>query len=598
VTSSTVDVLPGAGTVCRQGEVSMWVGSDVGGDLAARLIGIVTADARMSGADVLDDLRRALAEIPPGAIGSVAAVAVSATGTTAVVHGAAVVQNGRGEARSGALTTQVLHVDLPGDGLVGVWGAASPPSAESGAPGFDLQAGTVRGGGVVIRTIAVPGLAEPPVPPPAVGAVPGAALASPGAEVSAPVDTTPASPPAGAPESQAEEPVSAESPAPPASPLLPAEPTPAEVTPVEATPIVAPAGPARAGDTPAAGPVEPSIIADAEPAAAGAVPVGARLAPDGAAGTPPATPAGVPAAPAAPAAEPDVPPAPPSGPGRAVSPAPVAPPAAAPEPGPPPDPAARRWEPLLPPLAEPGPASGPAAWEPPGPGQEPTPDAWGPPGTPGRFHPGANGSPEAAPLHGPPSPPAQRQGGLRLLDLGAPPVEERPPLSIVRDVVGEPPPVDEPRSVREVVQGIRCVNGHFNHQGMLYCRACGIGMVQQSAVLVEDERPSLGVIVMGDGSTFSLDDEYLLGRERSSDAGTRSIVVNDRRVSRRHAKLSLAGWDVQVTDLGSSNGTYVKNPGWAEWVRAMPHQPVTIEPGGQIGIGGQVLVYESSARRT
>lgn len=464
MTTSTVDVLSGAGTVCRHGDVNLWVGDDVPEDLAGRLIDAVAAASALVGTDVLGDLRLLLAEVPPGAVGSLAAVAVSTTGITAVLHGAVVVQNGRGEAHSGVLTSQVLHVDVAADGLVGVWGAAGPPPVSTEPSRFDLQAGTVRGGGMIIRTPDLPSLGEPPVP-------------------SIPV-----------------------------------------------------AVPAVAADGAAAG---AAVAADAGVAGAGAGVAAAGAGVAGAAG----------------AVDDDPTPSP----GRAV----VAPAAVA--------------EPVV---AEPIPAPAP----PPQPPAQP------------RFHPGANGTPEAGPPVRRQAPPAARRSGLQLLDLQAPPVE-RPALSIARDVV-EPPPVDEPRSVREVVQGIRCINGHFNHQGMLYCRACGIGMVQQSAVLVEGERPSLGVIVMGDGSTFNLDDEYVLGREPSREAGVRSIVVDDRRVSRRHALLSLNGWDVQVTDLGSSNGTYLKNPGWAEWVRATPHQSVTIEPGGQIGLGGQVLVYESSVRRS
>jgi hypothetical protein len=513
--TSSVDVLTGPGTVCRQGEVSLWIGEDVPPDLAGRVLDAVRDVAARAGSDVLNTVKALLTEVPPGSIGSLAVVAVSPGGITAVLHGSAVVQNGRGEAHSGALTSELLDVDVAPDGVIGLWGSARPTATGPGAVRYDLQAGTVRGGGVVIRT------ADGPAGGSAAGAAPG--FAAPAAGVAEPDRLAPPAPlpdPPGPP--VAEPPAAAGAPsfepprfeAPPPLPDPPVAATPADGTPAVSTP-------ASAGGDATPTPADPDRPG---PAAM------------------------------APSDELDVPAA--------------APPALTPPPS------ARS--------AEPGP---------PGEIEVPTPH-------PGALRPGPNGAPLPVPPVAPPVPePPRASGGLRLLDLNAPPATPRGPLSLVRDVVGEPPPVDEPKSIREVVHGVRCVNGHFNHQGMLYCRACGIGMVQQSAVLVEGERPSLGVIVMADGSTFSLDDEYLLGREASRDAGVRSIVVDDRRVSRRHALLSLKGWDVIVTDLGSSNGTYVKNPGWPEWVRATPHQPVTLDPGGQIGIGGQVLVYESSARR-
>jgi len=45
---------------------------------------------------------------------------------------------------------------------------------------------------------------------------------------------------------------------------------------------------------------------------------------------------------------------------------------------------------------------------------------------------------------------------------------------------------------------------------------------------------------------------YLIGRSQGCD-----ILIGDRSVSRRHARLTLTGADVQLFDLGSVNGTFV-----------------------------------------
>ena len=41
-----------------------------------------------------------------------------------------------------------------------------------------------------------------------------------------------------------------------------------------------------------------------------------------------------------------------------------------------------------------------------------------------------------------------------------------------------------------------------------------------------------------------------------------------------------------ITDLGSANGTFVLNPGDSQWTRLVTNQPVRLEPGGRIAIGG------------
>ncbi|MHB8506714.1 MAG: FHA domain-containing protein, partial [Acidimicrobiales bacterium] len=146
------------------------------------------------------------------------------------------------------------------------------------------------------------------------------------------------------------------------------------------------------------------------------------------------------------------------------------------------------------------------------------------------------------------------------------------------------------------VSGAKCANSHFNHRDAEDCRLCGVGMAQAGKVTVMDERPPLGVLVMPDGTTFTLDGDYVIGRRPLGD-GNRWIIVDDKRVSRRHAAILLRDWDVVIEDLGSSNGTQVKNPGADDWVRVAPGSPVVLENGGQLSVGSAVIVYDSTLRR-
>ena len=64
-------------------------------------------------------------------------------------------------------------------------------------------------------------------------------------------------------------------------------------------------------------------------------------------------------------------------------------------------------------------------------------------------------------------------------------------------------------------------------------------------------------------------------------------------MSRAHVQIKLDGWQVQVVDLGSANGTGVLGPGDTAWQRAPSETPVAIRPGTQVGFGQRQLRYES-----
>lgn len=71
--------------------------------------------------------------------------------------------------------------------------------------------------------------------------------------------------------------------------------------------------------------------------------------------------------------------------------------------------------------------------------------------------------------------------------------------------------------------------------------------------------------------------ENQLGREAGD-----VVFPGDRYVSARHAKIEVRDSEVTITDLGSSNGTFVKAIG-----------PVTLKPGDQVLIGAQLFRVET-----
>ncbi|MCW6006795.1 FHA domain-containing protein [Micromonospora sp. CPCC 205371] len=164
---------------------------------------------------------------------------------------------------------------------------------------------------------------------------------------------------------------------------------------------------------------------------------------------------------------------------------------------------------------------------------------------------------------------------------------------------GEAPTVryDGPSVV--LVEGVHCANGHFNDPALRYCQLCGISMAQLTHVTTLGPRPPLGVLLLDDGATFRLDADYVVGRDPHRNpavaAGSRALRVSGAvsGVSRHHLRISLDGWTVRATDLGSVNGTHVEVPGESGPRRLDPGKPAEIPPGTRVRFGSRWLRYES-----
>ncbi len=78
---------------------------------------------------------------------------------------------------------------------------------------------------------------------------------------------------------------------------------------------------------------------------------------------------------------------------------------------------------------------------------------------------------------------------------------------------------------------------------------------------------------------------FTIGREPSN-----TLIVDDSLCSRNHARIikqtDYQGTRYQLTDLGSSNGTYVDEQ------RLVPNQPLSLTPGNVIRIGSQQWTFE------
>jgi pSer/pThr/pTyr-binding forkhead associated (FHA) protein len=188
---------------------------------------------------------------------------------------------------------------------------------------------------------------------------------------------------------------------------------------------------------------------------------------------------------------------------------------------------------------------------------------------------------------------------FELYDLAGTAVEQREPLPLEAAV-----PTDSGvASVSGVeVEGLACGRGHLNRPDAATCATCGAAL-GASARRVRGARPSLGVFVFDDGSSFGLDDDYVVGREPEIDVAVvqgaaRPLVLDDPgdTVSRVHAEIRLLDWDVELVDRGSTNGTFVWDPSRGTWDQLAPRQPRVLLPGERGAVGRRTFVYEPAHR--
>lgn len=155
------------------------------------------------------------------------------------------------------------------------------------------------------------------------------------------------------------------------------------------------------------------------------------------------------------------------------------------------------------------------------------------------------------------------------------------------------------RTPATLVRGVMCSQDHLNDPRGAVCAVCGMRLDQHAHQLVDGARPSLGVLVLDDGTSYVLDSDCVLGREPEQAGavrrGARPIRLPDRSggMSRVHAEIRLVDWDVTVVDRGSANGTHIMQPGRADWVRASPGHQIVLQPGAQVLIGGRTFTFDS-----
>lgn len=113
--------------------------------------------------------------------------------------------------------------------------------------------------------------------------------------------------------------------------------------------------------------------------------------------------------------------------------------------------------------------------------------------------------------------------------------------------------------------------------------------------------PGTGVLVGDDGARIDLVDDYVLGRDpfdHPDVIGGRArpflFLDSESEISRAHARVTVRGAQVTITDLASANGTYIAAPGATEWQRLPPDQPTPIGVGHRVLVGQRTFVFRDA----
>jgi hypothetical protein len=180
----------------------------------------------------------------------------------------------------------------------------------------------------------------------------------------------------------------------------------------------------------------------------------------------------------------------------------------------------------------------------------------------------------------------------------APSVVDRAPLPVATTSLDEPLPA--PDAI--LVSTLRCSAGHPNNPASSHCAHCGRSLVDGTARLVDRPQPSLGLLLLDDGSAYALDTGYLIGSNPDvanslSRGDVRPLVLPEADgVVPMHAEVVLDGWAVMVADRAPDAGTFVRRPGDREWTRLAPSRPEAIIAETQIRIGERVLTFVAVRR--
>jgi hypothetical protein len=151
-----------------------------------------------------------------------------------------------------------------------------------------------------------------------------------------------------------------------------------------------------------------------------------------------------------------------------------------------------------------------------------------------------------------------------------------------------------------LVDGVHCPSGHFTDPDLPTCLTCGTAL-PPAGPRVRRPRPPLGVLVTDGGTVYPVTGDLVIGREPDQAPAVlagqaRPLRLRDaaRSTSRVHARLTVRGWKVLLSDDRSANGTLVSHHGAAgPWLPATSQAPVPLLHGDRVRLGRRQLLFDT-----
>ena len=138
-----------------------------------------------------------------------------------------------------------------------------------------------------------------------------------------------------------------------------------------------------------------------------------------------------------------------------------------------------------------------------------------------------------------------------------------------------------------------CPKHHPNNPETERCTVCQVDLRAVSTVVDMTPHP-VARLLLEDGSAIDLVGTILIGRSPDHEAGSDTLTVTGRQVSRVHFVLDVSGWQLQIRDADSTNGTFVVRQGERGRRRVPTDSSLAVQVGDTIQFGSrQALVVHA-----
>ena len=151
---------------------------------------------------------------------------------------------------------------------------------------------------------------------------------------------------------------------------------------------------------------------------------------------------------------------------------------------------------------------------------------------------------------------------------------------------------------RPELRGVQCPNRHFTPANEPICRTCGAD-VDPKAPQISAIRPILGHLMFDDGAVLDIDRPAVVGADVPTgyvvnDEPTTIVRLDDGHggVSSVQLEVRPVGWNVEIVDMESENGTYTMLQGERQTrTRLRSGQSVVLQDGMTVETGTRTFTF-------